>query len=312
MTTSSDAVRDRVRGALIGLAAGDALGTTNEFRAPGTFNPVTDIVGGGKFGLQAGEWTDDTSLALCLAESLVHCRGFDPADQLRRYVRWFRDGHLSSTGTCFDIGTTTRRALVRFEETGATEAEAERYHAANGSMMRLAPVPMMYWRSDDVLDLAARSSLTTHASPLPVDCCRYLAALVTGAIRGASREALLSAAYTPIPGAWEERPLAPEVEDVAQGSFRRKQPPRIQGTGYCVDALEAALWAFHNSADFATGALLAVNLGDDADTTGAIYGQVAGAFYGESGIPRAWREKLAMREVLDEYAEALWELSATG
>jgi ADP-ribosyl-[dinitrogen reductase] hydrolase len=310
--TSHDAVRDRARGALIGLATGDALGTTNEFRAPGTFNPITDMVGGGKFDLPAGCWTDDTSMALCLAESLIERRLLDPADQLTRYLRWFRDGRLSSVGTCFDIGTTTRAALLRFEESGATVAASERRHAANGSLMRLAPVPMLFWQRDNVADLAARSSTTTHAAPLPVDCCRYLGSLIAGAIRGASRAELLSARYSPVPRQWDDRPLEPEVDDVAGGSFRRKRPPAIRGSGYCVEALEAALWAFHNSGDFATGALLAVNLGDDADTTGAIYGQLAGAFYGESGIPAQWREKLALRDVLDQYAEALWELSVGG
>ena len=108
----------RARGALLGLAAGDALGTTVEFRRPGSFAPLTDIVGGGPFSLKPGEWTDDTSMALCLAESLVECGGFDPVDQLRRYVRWYREGHHSSTGRCFDIGNTVRDALQRFERTG--------------------------------------------------------------------------------------------------------------------------------------------------------------------------------------------------
>lgn len=96
---------DRYRGCLLGLATGDALGTALEFRPSGTFTPVTGMVGGGPFGLKPGEWTDDTSLALCLAESLIERRGFDPVDQLERYSRWFMEGHLSSIGTCFDIGT---------------------------------------------------------------------------------------------------------------------------------------------------------------------------------------------------------------
>jgi ADP-ribosyl-[dinitrogen reductase] hydrolase len=306
---NSTAVRDRVRGALIGLATGDALGTTNEFRAPGTFNPITDMMGGGQFDLPAGCWTDDTSMALCLAESLITRRELDPADQLTRYMRWYHDGHLSSTGTCFDIGHTTRRALVRFADNGTLRADSAPHHAANGSLMRLAPVPMLFWQRDDVADLAGRSSTTTHAAPLPVDCCRYMGALIAGAIRGATRDELVSPRYTPVPGAWQAKPLEREVDDVACGSFKHKQPPEIRGTGYCVEALEAALWAFHNSDDFATGALLAVNLGDDADTTGAIYGQLAGACYGESGIPSRWRQRLALRDVLDEYAEALYELS---
>src|SRR5512136_138964 len=107
----------RYRGCLLGLAVGDALGTTLEFSPPGTFTPIDDIVGGGPFHLKPGQWTDDTSMALCLAESLIECQAFDPVDQMQHYVRWFRHGHLSSTGKCFDIGNTTRMALTQFERT---------------------------------------------------------------------------------------------------------------------------------------------------------------------------------------------------
>jgi ADP-ribosyl-[dinitrogen reductase] hydrolase len=301
-------LRDRVRGAFIGLAAGDALGTTVEFKPPGTFTPVTDMVGGGPFDLEPGEWTDDTSMALCLAESLIERQGFDAADQMRRYVRWMRAGHLSSTGVCFDIGNTIRDALTRFERTGDPYAgRTDRHLAANGSLMRLAPVPLFFRDSADVVELCGESSRTTHGSPLPVDACRYFGALIVGALRGATRAELLVPCFELEPGDWSRRPLADEIADVARGSFREKQPPQIRGTGYCVDALEAALWAFCNSVDFRTGALLAVNLGDDADTTGAIYGQLAGAHYGESGIPQEWRDTLALKDTLDSYADRLLE-----
>jgi ADP-ribosyl-[dinitrogen reductase] hydrolase len=268
------------------------------------------MVGGGPFQLEPGAWTDDTSMALCLAESLVETGGFDLADQARRYVRWWRDGHLSSTGRCFDIGTTTMEALARFERTGDPHSgPTERNRAANGSIMRLAPVPLFYWRSRDAVELSGCSSLPTHGSPLPVDGCRYLGALIVGAVRGASRVKLLSPDYEPWPGHWAKRPLEPEIARVAAGSFRDKQPPEIRGTGYCVDCLEAALWAFHSSGDFRSGALLAVNLGDDADTTGAAYGQLAGAFYGESAIPGEWRNRLTLKDTIDDYAERLFRLS---
>ena len=118
-----------------------------EFSPPGSFTPIVDMVGGGPFSLRPGEWTDDTSMALCLAESLVECRGFDPSDQLERYLRWYRTGHLSSNGRCFDIGGTVRQALTRFERTreaycGSPDPEA----AGNGSIMRLAPVPLFFAR----------------------------------------------------------------------------------------------------------------------------------------------------------------------
>lgn len=135
----------RYRGSLLGLAAGDALGTTAEFKAPGTFSPLKDIVGGGPFNLKPGQWTDDTSMALCLAESLVSRNGFDAQDQMERYSRWRNEGYLSSTGRCFDIGNTVSQALVRFARTGDPFAGfADPRSAGNGSLMRLAPVPLFF------------------------------------------------------------------------------------------------------------------------------------------------------------------------
>ncbi len=315
--------RDRYRGSLLGLAVGDALGTTVEFEPPGTFMPLEDIVGGGPFGLRAGEWTDDTSMALCLAESLIEKRAFDPVDQLSRYLRWYREGHMSATGECFDIGNATREALRRFEETGERySGSTDPYSAGNGSIMRLAPVPLFYARGAPsplfhegeplkAIERSGESSRTTHGAPTTVDACRYLGALIAGAVNGAHKEGLLSERYSPVgPGYWEERPLAPEIDEVARGSFRYRDPPDIQGSGYVVRSLEAALWAFHSSDSFREGALLAVNLGDDADTTGAVYGQLAGAFYGEEGIPKPWRRKLAHRLLIERFSEDLFRLSA--
>ena len=147
LTLSEITTRDRFRGCLLGLAAGDALGTTLEFRKPGTFDPIDDLVGGGPFRLKPGQWTDDTSMALCLATSLVERGGFDPMDQIQRYVRWWREGYLSSIeGHCFDIGTTVSNALSRFERTGEPYAGSSltQTTAGNGSLMRLAPVPMYF------------------------------------------------------------------------------------------------------------------------------------------------------------------------
>ena len=302
---------ERYRGSLLGLAAGDALGTALEFAEPGTFDPITDMVGGGPFRLKPGEWTDDTSMALCLAESLIACDGFDPVHQLETYVRWWRHGHLSCTGRCFDIGGTTREALFRFEQSREPyPGPTERYAAGNGCIMRLAPVPLFFAADPaEAIARAADSSRTTHGAAECVDSARYLAALIVGALQGRGKEELLSDHFTPVPGLWSEFPLAPKVAEVASGSFKGKEPPEIRGEGYVVKSLEAALWAFHRGESFWEGSLLAVNLGDDADTTGAVYGQLAGAFYGESGIPEAWRAKLAMRDVIESFAAKLCELA---
>ena len=301
---------ERYRGAILGLAAGDALGTTLEFSAP-PCDPIDDIIGGGPFGLEPGEWTDDTSLALCLAESLIEKGGFDPIDQLSRYVRWYRNGHLSSNGRCFAIGITTRGALHRYEETGESyPGWTDPNTAGNGSLMRLAPVPLFYaLRPTEAIARAAESSKTTHGAQAAVDGCRYLAGLIVGALQGVPKEEILSPFWSPVPGLWEQEPLMEEIADVAAGSFRHREPPEIQGTGYVVRSLEAALWAFWKSGSFKEGCLLAVNLCDDADTTGAVYGQLAGAYYGEQGIPEAWRSKLAHQELIRSYADRLFELS---
>ena len=303
---------DKYRGSLLGLAAGDALGTTIEFKSPGTFTPVKDIMGGGPFRLKAGEWTDDTSMALCLAESLIECKGFDPSDQMERYVRWYHTGHLSSNGRCFDIGTTVHTALSKFERTGEPfSGSTDPHSAGNGSIMRLAPVPLFYARSPRAaIEQSGESSRTTHGAPTAVDACRYLGALIVGAVKGVSKDELLSNHYSPIAGYWTEHPLVDKIDEIAAGAFRQRNPPAIQGSGYVVSSLEAALWAFYRSKSFEDGALLAVNLGDDADTTGAVYGQLAGAFYGEQGIPQAWRSKLAHRELIEGYAERLFSVGA--
>src|SRR5438093_564143 len=208
---------ERYRGCLLGLAVGDAVGTTLEFRSPGSFAPIDDMVGGGPFGLEPGQWTDDTSMALCLAECLLEHRVFDPADQLRRYVRWWREGHWRSTGRCFDIGNTVRAALARFERTGEPRSgSSDPRSAGNGSIMRLAPVPM-FFASDlgKAIEMAAESSRTTHGAAAAIDACRYLAALIVGSLRGATKEELLSDRYTPVPGYWSSHPLAPEIQEIA-------------------------------------------------------------------------------------------------
>lgn len=303
----------RYRGALLGLAVGDAVGTTLEFCPPGSFAPIDDMIGGGPFHLLPGQWTDDTSMALCLAASLVERRAFDPRDQMERYLRWWREGYMSSTGRCFDIGGTVAAALRRYEQSGEPFAgSSDPYTAGNGSIMRLAPVPLFFAGDPSLaIERSADSSRTTHAAPAAVDACRYLAALILGALQGASKEELLAPFFCSLPGYWEAHPLDPAVAAVAAGSFRQKSPPEIRGSGYVVASLEAALWAFYHGRSFREGCLLAVNLGDDADTTGAVYGQLAGAFYGEHGFPTGWLTKLAMRELIEQLADQIFLLSRT-
>jgi ADP-ribosylglycohydrolase len=301
-----DQVTNRKRGTLLGLAIGDALGAAVEFKPPGSFEPVTDFRSGGPHGLNAGEWTDDTSMALALADSISQ-RGWDLDDHAQRYVSWWRTGEYSVNGRCFDIGITIRSSLSRFEQTqnGRTSGESSERSSGNGSIMRLAPVPIRFAnlfpdQIKQLTQLAAESSLPTHASPQCLSACRYFSLILAGLIQGCSRHDVLSADWEPLQELRRIEPLHPKIETIAQGSFRELSPPDIQGSGYVVKSLEAALWAFQNAEDFSEAVLKAVNLGDDADTTGAVCGQLAGAHWGESGIPEHWLSELVKRDMLEQ------------
>jgi ADP-ribosyl-[dinitrogen reductase] hydrolase len=292
---------DRCRGALVGLAVGDALGAAVEFEPPGTFPPVTGFRSGGPHGLDAGEWTDDTSMALALADS-IKSKGWDLNDQARRYVQWWREGKYSVNGRCFDIGITTAQALRTFllNRDALTSGPRAERSSGNGCIMRIAPVAIRHHDrgTAELAKLGAESSAPTHASPICLSASSYLTVLLAALIKGESREAVLA-------NDWCKLELHQSVETVAKGSFDRKHPSEIRGTGYVVDCLEAALWAFNKANSFQEAVLGAVNLGDDADTTGAVCGQLAGAFWGESGIPARLRQGLARYDMLNEALDGL-------
>lgn len=264
--------------------------------------------GGGKFQLEPGQWTDDTSLALCIASSLIATGSFDLRDQLERFLRWRDAGEFSSTGKCFGIGQQTLRALLDYNRSGQlTRKASSTWRSGNGSLMRLAPIPLVF--AGD-LDLAGRasaaSSITTHPLVECREACAAYGRLIAGAVCGWSKVQLLD----------ESRALvgavsAPAVQQVLAGSYLGKSRDEISSTGYVVDTMEAALWAFMRTDDFRSGALLAVNLGHDSDTVGAVYGQLAGAHYGFTGIPAEWREQLYELDLIVDIAEQLHALAGT-
>lgn len=293
-------LESRYRGCLLGLACGDAVGTTLEFSSRGSFAPITGMVGGGPFHLKPGQWTDDTAMAICLAQSLLHREGFDATDQMNRYLNWWRWGYPSPTGECFDIGMTVQDALLRFTATGEPIAgSTSPQTAGNGSLMRLAPVVLRFYPNlVDVLQYARLSSQTTHGAVEAVECCSVMAELIVNALNGkASKAALLRST--------QEGLTSAAVISIAKADYLNKPRDQIQGSGYCVASLEAALWCFATTESFEAAILAAANLGDDSDTTAAIAGQVAGAFYGVDNIPRHWREQLYMSEDIDAMARGL-------
>ena len=289
----------------MGLAVGDAVGTTLEFKRPGTFEPITDMIGGGPFELEVGKWTDDTSMALCLAQSLIDQKRCDPYDQMIKYLNWFRDGYMSSEDECVDIGNTTYDAIVNFENSGeAISGNTDRMSAGNGSIMRLAPIPMMYRKDLDLaIEKARISAKTTHGAPQSVDTAGFFSYLIVKALNQATKSELMNNHSLELEG------LDHELVPILEGSYLYKNPPQIVGSGYVIKSIEAALWAFENSTSFKEGCLKAANLGNDADTTAAVYGQIAGAHYGLSGIPQEWIDKLYMKDEIEQMAEKIFALT---
>ncbi len=297
----TDQLRDRARGALLGLAVGDAVGTTLEFSTRDSYPPLTDMVGGGPFGLKPGQWTDDTSMALALADSLVTCGRLDTFDLAERFVSWMRDGEYSATGTCFDIGNATRDALLGYLRDGEPLAGSTDPHSAgNGSLMRLAPVAIRGLRTEegDMRAAARLQSRVTHGAIACLDACESWALALRSAMEGAGFDDACAAAA-------RVSPDDPAVAAVLRGDWRDKSREAIASSGYVVHSLEASFWCVSQGGSFADMVLRAANLGDDADTTAAITGQLAGALHGASGIPTEWLEKLAWRERIIELADGL-------
>jgi ADP-ribosyl-[dinitrogen reductase] hydrolase len=291
---------NRFQGCLLGLAIGDAVGTTVEFMPRGSFSIITDMLGGGPFNLKPGQWTDDTSMALCLATSIVEKKGHDPLDQMQRYMHWCKDGYMSSTGRCFDIGRTVLEALGNFEITGDPNSGPTRENSAgNGSLMRLAPVPMFYAPDlEKAMFFSGESSRTTHGATVAVEACNLFGSILVKALEGKNKSQILFDNDV-------RNITSQKILDISKGAYISKVIDQIQGTGYVIESLSAALWSFWNSNSFEEAILKAVNLGNDADTTAAICGQVAGAYYGRVGIPPSWLDKLFLRDDIVTLANKL-------
>ncbi len=296
--TSDGAIRDRARGCLLGLAVGDAVGTTLEFTTRDSKPRTVDMVGGGPFKLNPGEWTDDTAMALALSHSLLAADGLVETDLMDRFVAWHERGEYSCTGTCFDIGNTTLAALGRYKSTGDPVAGSTHPRSAgNGSLMRLSPVPIRFRANlARMVDAAERQSRTTHAAEEAVDACAAYAELLAEAINGRPKHEILA----PRPSS-----RTPRVTEVLAGSWRGKTRPEISSSGYVIDSMEAALWCIGRSVGFREAILLAANLADDADTVAAITGQLVGAIWGASAIPEPWLAKLAWSERITKLSDDL-------
>jgi ADP-ribosylglycohydrolase len=306
-----EALKGRFLGALVGLAAGDALAAGTQDRAPGSFAPLTAPIGGGPFELSAGAWSDDTAMALCLAESLVACGGFDARDQVERYVRWQQEGHLSATGRSAGITEGVARALA------AARWRRQRFPGSHEprqldpeALSRVAPTVMFaFGNAEQAVRLAGDAARVTCQAPMVVEACRLFAAVLHAALRGLSKDEVLapSAGFEGL----DASALRPRIRSLAQAEYRRKRPGRIRSGSTVVQALEAALWAFDRTLTFRDGALAAANLGERSDVASAVYGQLAGAYYGLDAIPLEWRRGLARVELIEELAGRLYAAGAS-
>jgi ADP-ribosyl-[dinitrogen reductase] hydrolase len=295
------ASQDRAIGCLLGLAVGDAVGVTVEFQPRGSFPPVTDLTGGGQFNLVPGEWTDDTTMALCLGQSLLGNGTLDQYDFMVRLKDWLEDGENTVRGKCFDIGLTTKAAIERFilddnPAAGISDAAS----AGNGSLVRTAPLALFYAGNIDAARfLANKQSRATHAAIECLDACELFTAQLIDALNGADKDQATRPRIMA---------LCPDVLFINGRDWRDKPREAIKSSGYVVDTLEAALWSVWHTDNFRDAVLMATNLGGDADSVAAVAGQLAGALYGASSIPPEWLAKLAWREEIEELASDLFAL----
>lgn len=301
--SASIGARERAVGALAGLAVGDALGVPVEFepRQARESSPVTGLRGGGTWGCPPGTWSDDTSLALCLAESIV-LRGFDPADSGARFVAWMDEGLWAARGSAFDIGGATRRALGRIRSGMPAVMAGGRGENdnGNGSLMRILPAALWLGPLPEPLRFRAIASYSavTHGHPRSILGCWLLALVAARLLAGeAPREAYelgMSEARSFLGGLPAPvRGEAGAYARVLDGGLPELPSSAVRGSGYVVHCLEASLWCLLANGDYPSSVLAAVNLGEDSDTTGAVAGGLAGLAYGEAGIPREWVQGIA-------------------
>jgi ADP-ribosyl-[dinitrogen reductase] hydrolase len=290
---------DRAKGAFWGLVVGDTLGAPIEFLPRGTFPEVTDMMSGGYFRLPLGAWTDDTAMALCLTESLLAAPELNSTDLMARFWGWVDRAENTSTGKCIGVGQNTMRVLFHYMRTKEVFApQTQQKSDGNGALMRLSPVACLHWQNpQEARRIAALQSRVTHYSDISAAACELLVQILCRLIAGEPWKAASKVSPDP---AWPEA-----IQSIANGVWRDKAASEISSSGYVVNTLEAALWAVEGSTSFSEAVLKAVNLGDDADSVGAVAGQLAGARYGMSSIPEKWLSCLARKEHLNSLCSSL-------
>jgi ADP-ribosyl-[dinitrogen reductase] hydrolase len=295
---------DDARGALLGLACGDALGRPVEFRSADqireTHGRVTEMLANGTHGQLAGTITDDTEMALCIARSLAEREAFAPTDVAARFVEWYESGP-------FDIGLMTADAIrnlqdgFSWDEAGhrVWQARPEGSNAGNGSVMRCIPYALAFVDDAESLDRASRqSSAITHADPRCTAGCVVLNRTVAGLLRGDD---------DPLAAALDATDVPEELMSALRPVARGRRPNSLRSTGYVVHTLQTALWLGLTAESAEEATVDAVALGEDTDTVAAVTGAVAGARFGAETLPERWLEQIPDREELTSLATTLYE-----
>lgn len=297
-----EAVRAKALGAMLGCAVGEAVGVTMEGQERDAGRELTDLWGGGILGVKRGEWASGTATMMALTESLIWCNGLNETDLMDRFTDWYENGEYSCTGTCVGIGDLTRNALIAYRHTKDPMAgDRDMECLGNGSLVRIAPVAVRYW--NDLVELryvAAHQCLTTHAGPGAVDSCVAFAEVLADAINCDKPDVVLRG---------RDLPHADTVNFIMKGSWQGLRRDKVRSDNNIMNSLEAAIWCVDQTNSFEKAVLLAANLCDDAGTTAALAGQLAGALYSAAGIPTAWLELLAQREHITEQFEALFAMA---
>ncbi len=288
---------DRCQGVMLGLAVGDALGAPLEFQSAEeiarTYGaPVRNMLGGGFLGWDLGEWTDDTAMAVCIAESILSQGRFDPADVAERFLRWFQSGPR-------DVGNTISVAMHALASGERWDRAGRWAHdhlggrtAGNGAIMRCAPIALLdYPAPDRLIEDSVNSALITHWDARARYGAAGLNLAIAALIQGASPAEAMDTAAAGI------RSACPEVAALFEtaGAGERSD---LCPSGFSNDTLRLALWCFARTDSFEEALVSAVNLGGDADTGGAVCGALAGAHYGLAAIPERWLTPLHERERL--------------
>lgn len=296
---------ERILGALWGALVGDALGVPVEFRRRREVqaNPVTGMRAYGTHGQPAGTWSDDSSLLLCAADSLVTKRQFDSKDLGERFVEWMNLGLWTPHGMVFDIGIATSRAISRICSGTPPEIAGgnDEYDNGNGSLMRILPFVLWSHAVPDAefSDIIHRASALTHRHPRSQMACALYGLVIRELLKGATPDAALNGALDLFARLYEHTPFVAErLHFQLLESRRLASVPEneIGSSGYVMHTLTASLWCLLTSRSFEETVLKAVNLGDDTDTTGTVAGGLAGVFYGASAIPKEWLATLARQD----------------